>query len=562
MDQVATAALPSSHRPGAEWWRSAVIYQIYPRSFADSDGDGVGDLPGIAARLPYVARLGVDAIWLSPFYRSPQADGGYDVADYRDVDPLFGTLADFDRLLHQAHALGLRVIVDLVPNHSSDEHPWFQAALRTPPGSLERARYIFRDGRRPQGEATGGEVPPNDWRSVFGGSAWSRAPGDTQWYLHLFDRRQPDFDWEHPEVRAEFESILRFWLDRGVDGFRVDVAHGLVKAPGLPEWSGQATMIEGEDGDGPAPDMGPMWDQEGVHAIYRDWRRVLAAYPGDRMMVAEAWVKPQSRLARYVRPDEMQQAFNFDYLTALWDAAELRRVIDASLRAAAAVGAPTTWVLSNHDTVRHASRYGLSVPGTRPPGIDAAGEQPDEALGLRRARAMALLTLALPGSAYIYQGEELGLPEHTTLEARHRQDPSFFRTGGAETGRDGCRVPIPWEAGAPGFGFSPTGATWLPQPEDFRAYAADRQEGVPDSTLELYCRLLRLRREHGLGQGDLAWETSPPDVLLLRNGGVRVAINLGEASVPLPEGRLLAASLPLEGAAELPGNAAVWLAAG
>lgn len=558
MDQVATAATPNSSHPGAEWWRSAVIYQIYPRSFADSDGDGMGDLPGIAARLPHVARLGVDAVWLSPFYRSPQADGGYDVADYRDVDPLFGTLADFDRLLQRAHALGLRVIVDLVPNHSSDEHPWFQAALRTPPGSPERARYIFRDGRGP-----GGEVPPNDWRSVFGGSAWSRAPGDTQWYLHLFDRRQPDFDWGHPEVRAEFEGILRFWLDRGVDGFRVDVAHGLIKAPGLPEWSGQATMIEGEE----RRDMGPMWDQEGVHAIYRDWHRVLASYPGDRMMVAEAWVKPPSRLARYVRPDEMQQAFNFDYLTALWDAAELRRVIDASLQAAAAVGAPTTWVLSNHDTVRHASRYGLSVPGSRPLGIDAAGEQPDEALGLRRARAMALLTLALPGSAYIYQGEELGLPEHTTLEARHRQDPSFFRTGGVETGRDGCRVPIPWEAEAPGFGFGPTAATWLPQPEGFRAYAVDRQEGVPDSTLELYRHLLRLRREHGLGQGELAWEAGAPSVLALRNGAVRAVINLGEAPVPLPAGRLLAASLPLaslprEGAAELPGNAAAWLEAG
>ena len=537
-----------------EWWRSAVIYQIYPRSFADSDGDGIGDLPGITAKLPYLGRLGIDAIWLSPFYLSPQADAGYDVADYRVVDPLFGTLDDFDRMLEQAHALGMRVIVDLVPNHTSDEHAWFQAALQSPPGSAERARYLFRDGK---GEH--GNLPPNNWQSVFGGNAWSRAPGDSQWYLHLFDRRQPDLNWDHPDVRSEFEDVLKFWLDRGVDGFRVDVAHGLVKAPGLPDWAGQAAMVEGTEGGDDNP--GPMWDQEDVHEIYRSWRRLLDSYPGERMMVAEAWIAPQARLTRYIRPDEMQQAFNFDYLLTHWDAAEIKAVIDSSLAASAAVGAPTTWVMSNHDSVRHTSRYGLSKPGARPKGIAADGEQPDEALGLRRARAAAFLTLALPGSAYIYQGEELGLPEHTMLEAHYRQDPAFFRTNGEEIGRDGCRVPLPWLADAPSFGFGPGEKSWLPQPESFARYAVDRQEGVYGSTLELYRQLLQLRHDYKLGNGQLRWQSGDSsDVLSFDNGTLCAVINLGMRPVTLPPGRLLLSSEQRDASGRLPGNAAAWLA--
>jgi alpha-glucosidase len=537
-----------------EWWRSAVIYQIYPRSFSDSDGDGIGDLPGITAKLPYLRRLGIDAIWLSPFYLSPQADAGYDVADYRVVDPLFGTLDDFDRMLEQAHALGMRVIVDLVPNHTSDEHAWFQAALQSPPGSAERARYLFRDGK---GEH--GNLPPNNWQSVFGGNAWSRAPGDSQWYLHLFDRRQPDLNWDHPDVRSEFEDVLKFWLDRGVDGFRVDVAHGLVKAPGLPDWAGQAAMVEGTEGGDDNP--GPMWDQEDVHEIYRSWRRLLDSYPGERMMVAEAWIAPQARLTRYIRPDEMQQAFNFDYLLTHWDAAEIKAVVDSSLAASAAVGAPTTWVMSNHDSVRHTSRYGLSKPGARPKGIAADGEQPDEALGLRRARAAAFLTLALPGSAYIYQGEELGLPEHTTLEAHYRQDPAFFRTNGEEIGRDGCRVPLPWLADAPSFGFGPSEKSWLPQPENFARYAVDRQEGVYGSTLELYRQLLQLRHDYKLGNGQLRWQSSDSsDVLSFDNGTLCAVINLGMRPVTLPPGRLLLSSEQRDASGRLPGNAAAWLA--
>jgi alpha-glucosidase len=515
-----------------QWWRSAVIYQIYPRSFADADGDGVGDLPGITSRLGHLAELGVDAVWLSPFYVSPQADAGYDVADYRDVDPVFGELSDADALLARAHELGIRVIVDLVPNHTSDEHPWFRAALAAGPGSPERARYIFRDGRGPDGA-----LPPNDWRSVFGGDAWTRVietdgrPG--QWYLHLFDTKQPDLDWTCGDVWAEMEDVLRFWLDRGVDGFRVDVAHGLVKAPGLPDWDHDQEMIEGANADGERP---PMWDQDGVHDVYRSWRKVLDGYDGDRMLVAEAWVAPADRLARYVRPDEMHQAFNFDFLVAPWRAADLRRVVTDSLAEMGSVGAPTTWVLSNHDVVRHASRLGLPVGTPRPHGIAAQDPQPDAELGLRRARAATLLMLALPGSAYLYQGEELGLPDHTTMPHDVRQDPAFHRTGGEEIGRDGCRVPLPWQHDAPAYGFSPAGRSWLPQPPEFAGYALDRQRGVPGSTYEMYRAALRLRRELGLGSGDLTWTEAGPDVVAFANGPALVMTNLGEEPVSLPAG--------------------------
>ncbi|WP_149202818.1 glycoside hydrolase family 13 protein [Actinotalea subterranea] len=530
----------------AEWWRTAVIYQVYPRSFADASGDGIGDLAGITSRLPHLARLGVDAVWLSPFYRSPQHDAGYDVADYRDVDPLFGTLDDFDTMLAAAHRYRIRVIVDLVPNHTSNEHAWFRAALTAAPGSPERARYVFRDGRGPDGAA-----PPNNWTSVFGGTAWTRVtePDGTpgQWYLHLFDTTQPDLDWTNPEVRAEFESVLRFWLDRGVDGFRVDVAHGMVKEPGLPDWAGSSSMIEGahegttgsEDGSTGAGNQGPMWDQDGVHDIYRSWHAVLAEYDGDRALVAEAWVEPLSRLARYVRPDEMQQAFNFSFLTALWSAPVLREVVTASLEANDAVGAPTTWVLSNHDVVRHTSRLGLEVPGSKPNGIGAGDPQPDEALGLRRARAATLMMLALPGSAYLYQGEELGLPEHTSLDDDERQDPTWWRSEHTERGRDGCRVPLPWAADEPAFGFSPTGAAWLTQPESYRRYALDAQRGTAGSTYEVYRSALRLRREFRLGSGSLAWVDGLPagahcTVLAFVNRELLVITNFGPDALRLP----------------------------
>lgn len=547
----------------SEWWRSAVIYQVYPRSFADSDGDGIGDLPGITSRLPALKRLGVDAVWLSPFYTSPQRDAGYDVVDYRDVDTLFGTLDDFDALVAELQRLDLRLIVDIVPNHTSIDHEWFQEALTSPEGSLKRSRYYFRDGTGPEGQ-----LPPNNWTSVFGGPAWTRTidtdgtPG--QWYLHLFDSSQPDLNWQNPWVRSDFLDILRFWLDRGVDGFRVDVAHGLIKERGLPDYTPQP----GGASMGGQSELPPYWGQPGVHEIYREWRALLDEYPGDRVLVAEAWVNPLSVLADWVRPDEMHQAFNFEYLSARWDAGELREVIDASLAAFGGVGAPSTWVLSNHDVVRHASRLALVGEHPQGAGIGPLTEKkPDRALGLRRARAATVLMLALPGSAYLYQGEELGLPEYVELTDDARQDPTWFRTKGERYGRDGCRVPIPWEADAPAYGFSSTGASWLPQPEDWAALARGAQEGVPGSTLELYTAALELRAQHKLGLGTLEWLPGFPDhVLGFRNGDITVVANLGTTVIPLPAGEVLLSSLPAGGAgsaasddAELSADGAVWI---
>ena len=539
---------------GTEWWRDAVIYQVYPRSFKDSNGDGMGDLGGVTQKLPYLKHLGVDAVWLSPFYLSPQHDAGYDVADYRTVDPRFGSLEDFDRMREEAHRLGLKIIVDLVPNHTSEDHEWFRAALTSEPSSPERDRYMFREGR---GE--NGEEPPNNWKSLFGGRAWTRVP-DGQWYLHLFDSSQPDLNWENPEVWEEFRAILRFWLDRGADGFRVDVAHGMIKAPGLPDWDEQVHMVEGTDAqgaqdepDGPSKtmDTGPYFDQDGVHEIYRDWHTVLQEYPGDRMLVVEAWVGPAERLARYVRPDEAQQAFNFDFLVAGWHRDRMRDTIEISLRANAAVGAPSTWVLSNHDTVRHASRYGLSSRTAYPNGIGAQDEQPHAGQGLRRARAAALVELSLPGSAYIYQGDELGLPEHTELPDAARQDPTFHRTAGSELGRDGARVPLPWAPVGNGLGFGPD--PWLPQPESFAGITVDHQLGDPQSTLNLYRRALELRHDLELGTAEFAWHPlseGDQDVLAYTMScgtgeTVLVAANLGESEIGFDElsrGELLLAS--------------------
>jgi alpha-glucosidase len=541
-----------------EWWRTAVIYQIYPRSFADSDGDGIGDLPGITRRLESLADLGVDAVWLSPFYTSPQKDAGYDVADYCDVDPLFGTLDDFDALRATATELGLRVVVDLVPNHSSSAHRWFQEALAAGPGSAERGRYLFRDGL-----GADGELPPNNWQSVFGGAAWSRiteadgTPG--QWYLHLFDSSQPDFDWTNPWVREQFLDILRFWLDRGVDGFRVDVAHGLIKKAGLPDYTPPA---DGGSMGGGLDETPPYWAQDGVHEIYRSWRTVLDSYPGERILVAEAWVDPLSKLADWVRPDEMQQAFNFSYLETGWSATAIRRIVDASLEVFASVGAPSTWVLSNHDVVRHASRLGLTAENPQGAGIGPKSTGlPDRATGLARARAASALMLALPGSAYVYQGEELGLPEAIDLPDEARQDPTWFRTGGERYGRDGCRVPLPWEAASPTFGFSTTGASWLPQPADWAVYARDAEEGDPNSTLELYRLALQTRAEFELGSGTVEWLTGyGPDVVAFRNGEVTVIANTGTVPVELPVADELLSTVPLDGPA-LPGDATVWLRA-
>ncbi len=520
----------SSSRSG-DWWRDAVIYQVYVRSFADSDGDGIGDLRGATRRLPYLAELGIDAVWLTPFYASPQADGGYDVADYRAVDPLFGDLADADDLVRTAHELGLRVIVDVVPNHTSDQHPWFRAALADHDRGAARERYHFRPGR-----GADGALPPNDWESVFGGPAWTRTP-DGAWYLHLFAPEQPDLNWDNPEVHEEFDSVLRFWLDLGVDGFRIDVAHGMVKAAGLPDigHKEQARLIGSQ--------TLPFFDQDGVHEIHRSWRRLLDSYPGERIGVAEAWAPGADRLALYVRPDEQHQAFNFQFLRCPWDPAAMRSVIDESLAATASVGAPTTWVLSNHDVVRHTTRYG-------------GGAQ-----GLRRARAAALLMLALPGSTYVYQGEELGLPEVTDLPSEVRQDPAFFRAAGQDGFRDGCRVPIPWTPDGPSYGFG-DGGSWLPQPAGWGELSVAAQTGDPQSTLELYRSAIALRRH--VPDGPMQWLPGPDGLLALTRQGLVCTLNTTSAVIELPTpGRLLLSSDAMDqpgATARIPADSCAWWA--
>ena len=537
------------------WWRTAVIYEVYPRSFADSDDDGDGDLEGVRRRLPYLADLGVDALWFAPWFPSPMADGGYDVTDYRDIDPRFGTLADADALVREAHAHGLKVVIDMVANHTSIEHPWFTAALASPAGSAERARYLFRDGRGPDGA-----LPPNNWRSAFGGPAWTRVephPGEVaQWYLHTFAPEQPDLDWTDEEVRAEFDAILRFWFDRGVDGLRVDAAPALAKVPGLPDadYGTDPGFATGEWVDN------PHWDVEEVHDILRRWRAIADEYDGDRAFVAEAVVNGPDRLSRYLRPDEMHTAFNFEFLKAPWDAG-LRDVIDGTLVAFQVVGAPATWVLSSHDEIRLVTRYGRARTGA----VFLAGdaEAPaDLALGSRRARAAALLMLALPGGAYVYQGEELGLPEVQDIPENLLQDPIWTRSGHIVRGRDGCRVPLPWEGDRPPFGFTADGVRpWLPQPPAWSRLTVEAQDRDPESFLTLYRRALRLRRDvPGLRATAFRWHDSPADVLdFERSPELRCVVNLGPDAVPLPPGAtVLLTSSPLEDGA-LPSDAAVWL---
>ncbi|OEV03673.1 glycoside hydrolase family 13 protein [Streptomyces oceani] len=550
-------------REHSPWWRTAVIYQVYIRSFADGNGDGVGDLAGLRNRLPHLRDLGVDALWINPWYPSGMADGGYDVADYRDIDPCFGTLAEAEELLAEAHELGLRVLLDIVPNHTSEQHALFAEALAAGPGSAARERYLFRDGKGPDGA-----LPPNDWRSMFGGRAWTRitepdgSPG--QWYLHLFAPEQPDLNWDNPDVRAEFETTLRFWFDRGVDGFRIDVAHGLAKHPDLPDLGIEEHHVFAPERD---EEGHPFWDLDSVHEIYRDWRRIADTYAGDRAYVAEAHAR-HHRLPQYLRPDELHTAFNFDYLRAPWDARALREVIDRSISAHATVGAPATWVLSNHDVVRHVTRYGradTTERGNRP------GPPPDTdlELGTRRARAATLLTLGLPGGAYVYQGEELGLWEVEDIPAERLQDPTWERSGHTVRGRDGCRVPIPWSGGAPPFGFGPAGCVpWLPQPDAWKAYTVAAETGVEGSMLELYRDALRQRRAHpDLGETPLTWLDAREGVLYFARGARwRCAVNLSAAPWPLPEDCrvLLASGPPPDGQlpdGQLPVDTAVWLEA-
>ncbi len=518
----------------APWWRDAVFYQAYPRSFADSDGDGVGDLGGVVSRLDYLEDLGIDAIWLNPVMVSPMADHGYDVADPRDVDPLFGGLAALDELIGQAHARGIRVTMDLVPNHTSSRHAWFRAALQSRPGSPERGRYVFRDGAGPDGAA-----PPNNWVSVFGGPAWSRvtepdgSPG--QWYLHLFDAEQPDLNWDNPEVSEDLERTLRFWLDRGVDGFRIDVAHGMAKPPGLPDMELDAV------GKPAAGNDDPRFNHVGVHDIHRGIRSVLDDYP-HAVSIGEIWVFDNAEFAKYLRADELHMGFNFRLVRAPFAAVPLHDAISNSLAAAALEGASPTWTLSNHDVDREVTRYG---GGNR---------------GLARARAMAMVMLALPGAVFVYNGEELGLP-NVDLPDEVLQDPVWERSGRTERGRDGCRVPIPWEGARPPFGFSTSPDTWLPIPPDWAELTVERQSADPGSTLAFFRESIRLRRTvFRFAESTIEWIRQGQDgVLSFRSGGVLCVLNTGSSAVELDDSlQLLTASTPPVGGRLAPDSAA-WL---
>jgi alpha-glucosidase len=553
---------PRASAASHDWWRSAVVYQVYIRSFADGNGDGIGDIAGLRNRLPYLVELGVDALWLNPWYPSPMADGGYDVSDYRAIDPAFGTLEEAESMMKDAHGLGLKVFLDIVPNHTSDQHHWFREAMAAGPGCVARDRYVFRTGR-----GSGGSLPPNNWRSGFGGPAWVRVtePDGTpgQWYLHLFAPEQPDLNWDNAEVRREFEAVLRFWFDLGVDGIRIDVAHGLVKEEGLPDLGHSDIERIGMAADGGHPH----WDREGVHAIFRGWRAVANSYDNPRVFVAEAWMGAPDRLARYVRPDELHTAFNFDYLTAPWRADRLREAIETNLVAFGAVGAPGTWVLSNHDVARHVSRYGRPQPDEPVRALsDFLKDKPfDLELGTRRGRAAALLTLALPGGAYIYQGEELGLWEIEDLPEELLQDPTWKRSGATDRGRDGCRVPMPWSGDCPPFGYSPPAATaepWLPQPTAWKSLTVQAQHGDEKSMLELYRQALHLRRAHpALGDGTMTWDSTAQEEVLsfTREPGFRCVVNLSEHQIALPDHtEVILSSAPVHDGC-LQSDTAVWL---
>jgi len=569
---LSTTSDDSTPDQTAPWWRRGVVYQVYVRSFADSNGDGTGDINGLRQRLPYLRDLGVQAIWLNPWYASPLADGGYDVADYYTINPEFGSNAEAEALIAEARAHGLRVIVDVVPNHTSEEHVWFQEAIASPIGHPSRDMYHIRDGRGLDGAA-----PPNNWTSVFGGPAWTRLP-DGQWYLHLFAPEQPDVNWDNPAVHRAFLEVLTFWLDRGVDGFRVDVAHGLMKDPIYPDIDGldPNSLLTNAKNSGH-----PHWDRDEIHEVVSQWRALLdeRTTPGDeKMMVAEAWVRPE-RVPLYLAPDQYHQSFNFTLLEAEWDAQQWKSIIDASIAEVGSCGSAPTWVLSNHDVMREATRFGLP-PGTdwRRWPLDGPAEALDPALGLARARAAALVMLALPGSAYVYQGEELGLPEVWDLPIEVLDDPVWERSGHTVKGRDGCRVPIPWTEAPESAGFT-TGKPWLPTPPNWPALSAEKQAGDDRSTLEMFRRALHARQQWAVADESLTWITitdlvddaaesvAAATVAFRRGSGMVCVANFGAQPIPTPTGYTIVAAsdFSLEAGTDtgpstlLPANSSIWL---
>jgi len=542
----------------ADWWRQAVVYQIYPRSFADANGDSIGDLVGITSRVPYLKQLGVDAVWMSPFYPSELADGGYDVADYRNIDPRIGTLEEFDKLIDAMHAAGIRVFVDIVPNHSSDQHEWFQAALKAPKGSPERDRYIFRDGK---GEH--GEIRPSELGSHFGPTGWTRitepdgTPG--QWYMHLFAKEQPDFNWDNQEVRDDFLKTLRFWSDRGVDGFRVDVAHALTKnlkdghLPARMSFDLEVMKNDGTD---------DLFDRDEVHEIYKTWRKVFNEYQPPRVAVAEAWVHANRR-ARYASTEGLGQSFSFDLAFTPWNIKKFKSTIDYNLQSSAETGSSNTWVFSNHDVIRHATRFGLTEEALKdlPKWYRSKDRQAaiNKELGLARARAATMLILALPGSTYLYQGEELGLQEPLNIPSDQMQDPQWFRSEGSIS-RDGCRVPMPWTPDGPSFGFGPGGAH-LPQPEWFKDWNVQSESGVEGSTLEMYRAALKLRRElQSEEKLKWVWHFNKNVLHFKRPNGWQSITNFGSKPARLPKGKVLLSSAPVVDG-KLPANATAWIQA-
>lgn len=531
-----------------EWWRDAIFYQIYPRSFQDSNGDGLGDLKGIIERIGYLKSLGINALWLSPFYPSPDVDAGYDVADYCDVDPKFGTLEDFENLVSAAHAVGIKVTIDIVPNHCSNQHPWFVEAVNSGRGSEARELFHFVDGR---GE--NGDLPPSNWQSVFGGPSWTRVsePDGTagQWYYHLFAAEQPDFNWRNPKVLAEFKRIMKFWLDRGVDGFRIDVSDALIKDTSWTDTEGRWPII-------------PKDDASGVHEIYRQLRAVMDEYPGDRMAVVETGADDDI-VALFIRPDEMHLAFNFKFVKAQWSADSFAHAITSSLQANRAVGAPVTWVTDNHDTVRSATRYAtnLELAGAYVPNFMGLEDVPSIDID-NRNRALALLLFSLPGATYIYNGQELGLPNVNDLPDEVIQDPLFARTQGEFRGRDGCRIPMPWQRGVEQFGFSSSLKTWLPIPERYEDFVAEAQDHDPASLLNFYRAAIQLRTSHEtLRKGNVTNIQINNQVLDIEIQGIerlRVLVNFGpHECAAVPDGLVLLASRAVSGQTLPPDTAVV-----